>query len=255
MSKVEKLESLKQENVLLVKRKSKIFQKKNKELTSFFKEFFGELPFHNVGGYDQDSFYFNVIDEVGNEKEIARLTLRKSNWDKVGFDEVHIGYYSTSTHSVFELNRLITIGKLAEFVKANSKAILDNHHLIVSKYNKVESKLNSKIWGKEKEINEVYRSIQEDKAEKRKQKAFSNKGIEFETPLNFDLKNGYRAWNVKNLRILSWVNENKKSVNIEIKVQNQQYDYDNNKYVELEPVVQRHEKIRYDNIRSLVENA
>ena len=93
MSKVEKLESLKQENVLLVKRKSKIFQKKNKELTSFFKEFFGEFPFHNVGGYDQDSFYFNVIDEVGNEKEIARLTLRKSNWDKVGFDEVHIGYY------------------------------------------------------------------------------------------------------------------------------------------------------------------
>ena len=169
MSKIEKLESLKQENVLLVKRKSKIFQKKNKELTSFFKEFFGELPFHNVGGYDQDSFYFNVIDEVGNEKEIARLTLRKSNWDKVGFDEVHIGYYSTSTHSVFELNRLITIGKLAEFVKANSKAILDNHHLIVSKYNKVESKLNSKIWGLEKDINEVYRSIQEDKADKRKQ--------------------------------------------------------------------------------------
>ena len=140
-------------------------------------------------------------------------------------------------------------------VKENSKAILDNHHLIVSKYNKVESKLNSKIWGKEKEINEVYRSIQEDKAEKRKQKAFSNKGIEFEKPLNFDLKNGYRAWNVKNIRILSWVNENKKSVNIEIKVQNQQYDYDNNKYVELEPVVQRHEKIRYNNIRSLVENA
>ena len=255
MSKVEKIESLKQEKVLLEKRKQKVFIKKNKELTSFFKAFFGELPFHNIGGYDQDSFYFTVADENGFSQEIAKLYLRKSNWDKVGFDEVHIGYYSTSTHSVFELNRLITIGKLAEFVKANSKAILDNHHSIVSKYNKVESKLNSKIWGKEKEIRDLYDLIQEEKAEKRKQRAFSNKGIEFEKPLNFDLKNGYRAWNVKNLRILSWVNENKKSVNIEIKVQNQQYDYDNNKYVELEPVVQRHEKIRYDNIRSLVENA
>ena len=90
MSKVEKLESLKQENVLLVNRKKKIFQKKNNELTSFFKEFFGELPFHNVGGYDQDSFYFNVIDEVGNEKEIARLDLRKSNWDKVRFDSLNV---------------------------------------------------------------------------------------------------------------------------------------------------------------------
>ena len=255
MSKVEKIESLKQEKVLLEKRKQKVFIKKNKELTSFFKGFFGELPFHNIGGYDQDSFYFNVADENGFSKEIAKLYLRKSDWNKVGYDEVHINYYSTSTNSKFELNRLVTLGKIANMLKENSGAILDNHHLIVSKYNKVESKLNSKIWGLEKDINEVYRSIQEDKAEKRKQKAFSNKGIEFEKPLNFDLKNGYRAWNVKNLRILSWVNENKKSVNIEIKVQNQQYDYDNNKYVELEPVVQRHEKIRYDNIRSLVENA
>ena len=255
MSKVEKIESLKQEKVLLEIRKQKVFIKKNKELTSFFKGFFGELPFHNVGGYDQDSFYFNVADENGFSKEIAKLYLRKSNWDLVGYDEVHINYYSTSTNSKFELNRLVTLGKIAKVVKEDSGAILDNHHLIVSKYNKVESKLNSKIWGLEKDINEVYRSIQEDKAEKRKQKAFSNKGIEFEKPLNFDLKNGYRAWNVKNIRILSWVNENKKSVNIEIKVQNQQYDYDNNKYVELEPVVQRHEKIRYDNIRSLVENS
>ena len=183
-----------------------------------------------------------------------KLYLRKSNWDLVGYDEVHINYYSTSTNSKFELNRLVTLGKIAKVVKEDSVAILDNHHLIVSKYNKVESKLSSKIWGIEKEIRDLYDLIQEEKAEKRKQRAFSNKGIEFEKPLNFDLKNGYRAWNVKNLRILSWVNENKKSVNIEIKVQNQQYDYDNNKYVELEPVVQRHEKIRYDNIRSLVEH-
>ena len=232
-----------------------VTEKKNKELTSFFKGFFGELPFHNVGGYDQDSFYFNVADENGFSKEIAKLYLRKSNWDLVGYDEVHINYYSTSTNSKFELNRLVTLGKIAKVVKEDSGAILDNHHLIVSKYNKVESKLSAKIWGIEKEIRDLYDLIQEEKAEKRKQRAFSNKGIEFEKPLNFDLKNGYRAWNVKNIRILSWVNENKKSVNIEIKVQNQQYDYDNNKYVELEPVVQRHEKIRYDNIRSLVENS
>ena len=91
---------------------------------------------------------------------------------------------------------------------------MDNHYLIVSKYNKVESKLQSKIWGLDKEINEVNRSIQEDKNDKRRNKAFSNVGISFEKPRNIDLKNGYRAWNVENLRILGWVNENQKSVDI-----------------------------------------
>ena len=255
MSKIEKLESLKQENVLLVKRKSKIFQKKNKELTSFFKEFFGELPFHNVGGYDQDSFYFNVIDEVGNEKEIARLSLRKSNWDRRNFDEVHIGYYSTSTHSKFELNRLITIGKIAEVVKENSKAILDNHHLIVSKYNKVESKLQSKIWGLDKEIADVHNELAEEANDKHRAKAFSSAGISFSKPKRFDLKNGIQAWNVVNLRILGWVNENKKSVDIQTTSEHQVWDYEQEKYVKSEPIIQNHNKIRYSNVKWIVENA
>jgi hypothetical protein len=255
MSKVEKIESLKQEKVLLEKRKQKVFIKKNKELTSFFKGFFGELPFHNIGGGDQDSFYFNVADENGFSKEIAKLYLRKSNWDKVGYDEVHINYYSTSTNSKFELNRLVTLGKIAKVVKEDSGAILDNHHLIVSKYNKVESKLSSKIWGIEKEIRDLYDLIQEEKAEKRKQKAFSNVGISFEKPRNIDLKNGYRAWNVENLRILGWVNEKQKSVDIEIKIKQTKWDEKTETYVDMDPVVQIHNKIRYQNVRYLVENA
>ena len=255
MSKIEKLESLKQENVLLVKRKSKIFQKKNKELTSFFKGFFGELPFHNIGGYDQDSFYFNVADENGFSKEIAKLYLRKSDWNKVGYDEVHINYYSTSTNSKFELNRLITLGKIAEVVKEDSGAILDNHHLIVSKYNKVESKLQSKMWSIEKEISVVTNELTQEANDKYRAKAFSSAGISFAKPKRFDLKNGCQAWNVVNLRILGWVNENKKSVDIQTTSEVQVWDNEQEKYVMSEPIIQNHNKIRYSNIKWIVENA
>ena len=255
MSKVEKIESLKQEKVLLEKRKQKVFIKKNKELTSFFKGFFGELPFHNIGGYDQDSFYFNVADENGFSKEIAKLYLRKSDWNKVGYDEVHINYYSTSTNSKFELNRLVTLGKIANMLKENSGAILDNHHLIVSKYNKVESKLQSKIWGLDKEIADVHNELAEEANDKHRAKAFSSAGISFSKPKRFDLKNGIQAWNVVNLRILGWVNENKKSVDIQTTSEHQVWDYEQEKYVKSEPIIQNHNKIRYQNIKWIVENA
>ena len=86
-------------------------------------------------------------------------------------------------------------------------------------------------------------------------KAFSNKGIAFSKPRRFDLKNGCQAWNVVNLRILGWVNENKKSVDIQTTSEAQVWDYEQEKYVMSEPIIQNHNKIRYQNLKWIVENA
>jgi len=254
MSKVQKLESLKQELELLKGRKDKIFKKKHSEMNTFFKEYFVGLPFTNVGGYDQDIFYFSK-NNGEYVKEIVRLDLRKEDWKAKSFDSVKISYYSTSENSEFELNRLITIGKLAEFVKNDSKSILSNHKNISSKYNKVESKIQSKIWGIEKEISVVTNALQDEANNKLKAKAFSSAGISFAKPRRFDLKNGCQAWNVVNLRILRWVNENQKSVDIQTISEAQVWDNEQEKYVMSEPIIQNHEKIRYQNIKWIVENA
>ena len=74
------------------------------------------------------------------------MYLRRRNYDQANFDQVNISYYSTQSHSKFELNRLITIGKLAEVVKEYSKNILNDHREIVSKYSRVISRLDSKIF-------------------------------------------------------------------------------------------------------------
>ena len=254
MSKVEKLESLKKELELLQGRKNKVFQKKHSEMNTFFKEYFNGLPFSNVGGYDQDTFYFEV-DNGDYKKEICRLDLRKEDWKAKSFDDIKISYYSTSESSEFELNRLITIGKIAELVKNYSKEILYSHKHVSNKYNKVQNKIQKLIWAKESELNIINNQLAQEANDKHRAKAFSNKGISFAKPKRIDLKNGYSAWNVVNLRILGWVNENKKSVDIQTTREAQVWDNEQEKYVTCDPIVENHNKIRYQNIKWIVENA
>ena len=254
MSKVEKLKSLEKELVLLRGRKDKIFKKKHSEMNTFFKEYFVGLPFTNVGGYSQDTFYFS-LNNGEFDKEICRLELRKDDWKSNKFDNIKVGYYSTSESSTFELNRLIIIGKVAELVKDDKEGILYSHKQVSSKYNKVESKLQSKMWSIEKEISVVTNELTQEANDKHRAKAFSSAGISFAKPRRFDLKNGCQAWNVVNLRILGWVNENRKSVDIQTTSEVQVWDNEQEKYVMSEPIIQNHNKIRYQNIKWIVENA
>ena len=254
MSKVEKLKSLEKELVLLRGRYNKVFKKKHSEMNTFFKEYFVGLPFTNIGGYDQDSFHFS-LNNGEYDKEICKLDLRKNDWKSNKFDDLRISYYSTSESSEFELNRLIIIGKVAELVKDDKEGILYSHSQVSKKYNKVQSKIQKLIWNKESEINTINNEITQEANDKHRAKAFSSAGISFSKPKRFDLKNGIQAWNVVNLRILGWVNENKKSVDIQTTSEHQVWDYEQEKYVKSEPIIQNHNKIRYSNVKWIVENA
>lgn len=250
-----KIESLELEVKLLEQRRIKLVQKRNSELNQYFKEFFYDLPFHNIGGYDCDTFYFIEQNEKGEfRNDICTLNLRRKNYDQSNFDQINIGYYSTSTNSKFELNRLITIGKIAGVVKERSQVILDDQHKIVSKYSKVISKLDSKIFQAKREVNEAHNEIVRIERLKSSKRAFTLKGIVFKKSQTFELKNGYQAYNVKGLRILGWVNENKKSVNIELSHEVKKWDEEKLEYVVDGYQKETHDKIRYSNIKNLIEN-
>ena len=132
--------------------------------------------------------------------------------------------------------------------------VLKASKIVCKKLSKSKSKLQSEIWGIEKEISVVNRELAQEANDKLKARAFSNKGISFPKPRRFDLKNGCQAWNVINLRILNWVNENKVSVNIQTTSETQIWDSKQEKYVMSEPIIQNHDKIRYQNIQWIVEN-
>ena len=76
----------------------------------------------------------------------------------------------------------------------------------------------------------------------------------FNKAQTFELKNGYQAYSVKRLRILDWVNENKKSVNIEISCEVKRWDEEKLEYVVDGYQKETHDKIRYSNIKNLIEN-
>ena len=250
-----KIESLELEVKLLEQRRTKLVQKRNLELNQYFKNFFHDLPFEKIGGYDCSTFYFAEQDEDGKfNREICTLYLRRRNYNQENFDQVNISYYSTNSHSKFELNRLITIGKLAEVVKEYSKNILNDHREIISKYSKVISKLDSKIFYAKGKATDAHNEIIRKEKVKNSKRAFTLKGVVFNKAQTFELKNGYQAYGVKRLRILDWVNENKKSVNIEISCEVKRWDEEKLEYVVDGYHKQTHDKIRYSNIKSLIEN-
>ena len=182
------------------------------------------------------------------------MYLRRRNYDQENFDQVNISYYSTNSHSKFELNRLITLGKLAEVVKEYSKNILNDHREIISKYSKVISKLDSKIFYAKGKVTDAHNEIIRKEKEKNSKRAFTLKGIVLKESQTFELKNGYQAYNVKRLRILGWVNENKKSVNIELSHEVKKWDEEKLEYVVDGYHKETHDKIRYSNIKNLIEN-
>jgi len=250
-----KIESLELEVKLLEQRRTKLVQKRNSELNQYFKNFFHDLPFEKIGGYDCSTFYFAEQDEDSKfNREICTLYLRRRNYDQENFDQVNISYYSTNSHNKFELNRLITIGKLAEVVKEYSKNILNDHREIISKYSKVISKLDSKIFYAKGKVTDAHNEIIRKEKVKNSKRAFTLKGVVFNKAQTFELKNGYQAYSVKRLRILDWVNENKKSVNIEISCEVKRWDEEKLEYVVDSYHKQTHDKIRYSNIKNLIEN-
>ena len=250
-----KIESLELEVKLLNQRRTKLIQKRNSELNQYFKNFFHDLPFEKIGGHDCDVFYFAEQDEDSKfNREICTLYLRRRNYDQPNFDQVNISYYSTQSYTKFELNRLITIGKLAEVVKEYSKNILNDHRKIISKYNRKISDLSSAVFHAERKVSDTHNEIIRKEKVKNSKRAFTLKGVVFNESQTFELKNGFQAYGVKRLRILDWVNENKKSVNIEISCEVKKWDEEKLEYVVDGYHKQTHDKIRYSNIKNLIEN-
>ena len=250
-----KIESLELEVKLLNQRRTKLIQKRNSELNQYFKNFFHDLPFEKIGGHDCDVFYFAEQDEDSKfNREICTLYLRRRNYDQPNFDQVNISYYSTQSYTKFELNRLITIGKLAEVVKEYSKNILNDHRKIISKYNRKISDLSSAVFHAERKVTDAHNEIIRKEKVKNSKRAFTLKGVVFNESQTFELKNGFQAYGVKRLRILDWVNENKKSVNIEISCEVKKWDEEKLEYVVGGYHKQTHDKIRYSNIKNLIEN-
>jgi hypothetical protein len=137
----------------------------------------------------RDTATFHVKDEEGYNKEIFSLYFDERYYQTD--PTLRISYYSSSTNSDFEIDRLILLGKVAQIIKRSSETILseikDARKSNLEEYNEIFKK----ILGYEKQIREYRDSeFQENKIQIQSQ-LNTKEGITFDLPQHIFLKNTY----------------------------------------------------------------
>ena len=145
------------------------------------------------------SAYFYMFDEdLKREKEILSLYFyeRYNNPTKL-----ELSYYSSSTNSDFELDRLMYLGSFAKVIKQDGERILNEIVAVQSKY----KNRSNELYAIQDGYNKQKRAYQEanDQARKAEVKlALMGEGVKFNKKLCIDFKYNYSA-NVQALKLIN----------------------------------------------------
>ena len=143
------------------------------------------------------SAYFYMFDEdLKREKEILSLYFyeRYNNPTKL-----ELSYYSSSSNSDFELDRLIKLGSFAKVIKDDKERILNEIVAVQSKY----KNRSNELYAIQDGYNKQKRAYQEANDQARKAEielALKGEGVKFSKKLCIDFKYNYSA-NIQALKL------------------------------------------------------
>lgn len=235
--------------------------KKKKKLTEEMATYFsGILCDPDGDAYIEVSdnyIYFKMQHEdYKYPKEILSLSLRGENWSDAERSRIETGFYSTTENSIFELNRMVVIGKVGQILLDFSDDILACWNSVVNDFKEDIDKARKALWAKEAEIREHEKEITELKNAELSKK-LESEGIKFKV----DEENLYRLpqldvrfdWTVKNIRSMRILDKTKsgKSADIEIGTIHKTYNSDKGEY-ELVFRNNKYERVRMDKIEYVV---
>ncbi len=231
---------LKEKNGKLEDKITKLRQETRTEVSSFIKKHY--FPFVNKISFDHDD-YFRLYDKERNE--ICTLSLRGDTYSDPKPTHIVIGYYSSQTKSdnLIELDRLNMLGIISKIVKNDYKEIIEDTRLLSMKNKNSIKKLCKQSWELEKEISQLRKEDRENKKLENLNKLFKGVSVDKQTVY---VRHDYRVTEVKNIKFLSWTNDNKKSLTLEL-------TYVGGSWVDGKWVVkdhtQIHNKVRLDKVR------
>ena len=105
---------------------------------------------------NRGSAYFHRKDEDGRSRELFSLSF----YERYKEDpKLELSYYTTSTQSEFELNRLISLGAVAVIVKRSGESILKDITDVKNQDLERSNQLYSIVSGYEKEVAEYKRRL------------------------------------------------------------------------------------------------
>ena len=200
-------------------------------------EYFGEVLTESGDELQvsRDRVEFRRIDPTSTskwKKDILTLYFKSKDWRSSEISEIDTSFYSTSDNSLFELQRMILLGKVGEILIDHSDDIIAGHNKIVSDYagilreaDMAVNELNKGLRDFEKEIVIIENEII--------QKKIDTGCVEFKmrddnprTLPNLDIRWDWDLNNIQKIEILSKTASGL-SANIKVKRCFKQYDYDN----------------------------
>lgn len=146
----------------------------------------------------QTGIYFKKMNEEGSyEKELFSVYLRETYFSREGREQMYRGcelsYYTTSTNSDWELQRLVTLGKVAQVVKDCKDEIVNQANELSKIY---EAELDmEKFYEREleieRQISETRSQVLAFQKEEAKVKIFSEEGLTFDKATHIQMKFNY----------------------------------------------------------------
>ncbi len=238
-----RIKELDEKNGKLEDQISDLRQETRTEVSSFIKKhYFSFVDRIEFNGDD----YFRLYDKERNE--ICTLSLRGNTYRDPKPTHIVLGYYCTQTKSdnLIELDRLNMLGIISKIVKNDYKEIIEDTRLLSMKNKNSIKKLRKQSWELEKEISQLRTEDREIKKLENLNKLFKGVSVDKQT---VHVRHDYRVTEVKNIKFLSWTNDNKKSLTLEL-------TYVGGSWVDGKWVVkdhtQIHNKVRLDNVSHLI---
>lgn len=131
--------------------------------------------------------FYLINDEDGSIKEMFDLYFDERYKQK---DELRLSYYSTSTHSDFELQRLVRLGNVASVIRCRSEIILNEIHQVIKSDLERSNELYSIQNGYQKKIAE-YQKANSDRRKVEIELALKSDGVTFDSRRYITLKRNY----------------------------------------------------------------
>ena len=200
-------------------------------------EYFGEVLTESGDeiSVSRDRVEFRRIDPTSTskwKKDILTLYFKSKDWRSSEISEIDTSFYSTSDNSLFELQRMVLLGKVGEILIDHSDDIIAGHNKIISDFAGTLRKAEMANQELELELRTFGKEI-EDIEEKIVQKKIATGVIKFRmrddnprTLPNLDIRWDWDLTNIEKIEILSKTASGL-SANIKVKRCFKQYDYDN----------------------------
>lgn len=166
---------------------------KVKGVLDYYFNYFKEMEVVVRGTYAT----FHLKDEDGYNKEIFSLYFDERYKQEA---ELRISYYTTSTHSNFEIERLILLGRTAQIMKRSSEEILSTIKDVRNQDLEKSNELFSIQLKYENEIRD-YRNTEFQERKVQIGLELKNEGVTFEVPREIKFKFNYVIY-VNSLKII-----------------------------------------------------